>query len=234
MGISIQTSSFGPVRPEGDPAQYRGALARLAQERATANADAARATQGIAELLPAAIEAGVSVVDAARISGLSRPTIYRLLSKARERRPLRDVAVQIVQALEQNVSALPADLAAHFRTGTEQVFDALSALYPLVVDDFHALGPSATTDLVTLLPELGVPESIVLAMFLLQSQTTEYVVASTQLPTTEVLGWAALGLLRVIPRIRAIAATTLQPSGATAVDRRYRVGDPRRHRNLDV
>jgi hypothetical protein len=225
----------GPVREKRDPAQYRAALAQLARERETAIADGNRATQGIADLLPQAIAAGISVVDAAHITGLSRPTVYRLLSEARARRPLRDVATHFDQALHQNDRALPADLAKHFGVPIAQVFSALSALYPLVAHDFQELGPSAITDLVKLLPELGVPESIVLAMFLLQRQTTEYVAASTQLPATEVLGWAALGLLRVIPRIRAARTDPVQHrSTATTVDRRYRVGDPRRHRRFDV
>jgi hypothetical protein len=196
MGGALPTSILGL-------AEYRAALARLAQERETANAEAKRATQGIAELLPPAIQAGVSIVDAAQITGLSRPTVYRLLSAARARRPLRDLATHFEQALEQNSQALPAELASHFGTSIEQVFSALSALFPLVSDDFQALGPSAITDLVKLLPDLDAPQSVVLAMLFLQGQTTDHVAASTRLPATEVLGWAALGLLRVMPRIRA-------------------------------
>ncbi|MGD0044693.1 MAG: hypothetical protein ABSE84_30545, partial [Isosphaeraceae bacterium] len=137
--------------------------------------------------------------------------------------------------LELNRGALPADLATHFGTSIEEVFDALTALYPLVAGDFAARGQSALTSLVELLPELGVPERIVLAMLLLQGKTTDYVAASTQLPGTEVLGWAVLGLLRVLPRIRVEPeGAAEQLSMAVNVDRRYRVGDPRRHRRFDL
>jgi hypothetical protein len=120
-------------------------------------------------------------------------------------------------------------------SSVEQVFDALMGLYPLVTGDFAALGQSALTSLVELLPELGVPERIVLAMLLLQGQTTDYVTASTQLPENEVLGWAVLGLLRVLPRICAAQEDAAEHrSTAVNIDRRYRVGDPRRHRQFDL
>ncbi|MGA2454554.1 MAG: hypothetical protein ABSG93_13635 [Solirubrobacteraceae bacterium] len=225
----------GDANRQADMAQYRTALAQLAQERERAHADANKAMQGIANLLPRAIRAGISVVDAAQLTGLSRPTVYRMLSETRERRPLREIAAQFEQALELNRGALPADLATHFGTSIEEVFDALTALYPLVAGDFAARGQSALTSLVELLPELGVPERIVLAMLLLQGKTTDYVAASTQLPGTEVLGWAVLGLLRVLPRIRVEPeGAAEQLSMAVNVDRRYRVGDPRRHRRFDL
>jgi len=191
--------------------------------------------QGIARLLPGAIQAGVTLVDAAQLTGLSRPTLYRMLSESRELRPLREIAAQFEQALKLNHASMPAELASSFGTSIEQVFDALSGLYPLVADDFAALGQPALTSLVELLPELGVPERIVLAMLLLQGQTTDYVAASTQLPGNEVLGWAALGLLRLLPRIRAAQEDLAEhASTAVKVDRRYRVGDPRRHRRFDL
>jgi hypothetical protein len=189
--------------------------------------------QDIASLLPHAIDAGVSVVDAAGLTGLSRPTLYRMLSESRERRPLREAAAQFEQALELNNEILPAELASRFGITVDQVFDALRGLYPLVADDFEALGQAALTSLVELLPELGVPERIVLAMLLLQGQTTDYVAASTQLPENKVLGWAVLGLLRVLPRICA-AQEDMAEHTAVNIDRRYRVGDPRRHRQFDL
>jgi hypothetical protein len=191
--------------------------------------------QGITNLLPGALQAGISIVDAAQLTGLSRPTLYRMLSESRERSPLRDIAAQLEQALELNNHALPYDLASHFETSTEQVFDTLMGLYPLVAEGFAALGPTALTSLIELLPELGAPERIVLPMLLLQGKTTDYVAASTQLPATEVLGCAALGLLRVLPRIRAAQQSPAEHrSTAANVDRRYRVSDPRRHRRFDL
>lgn len=218
-----------------DLAKYRAQLTELAQERERAHADADRATQSIANLLPGALQAGISVVDVARLTGLSRPTLYRMLSESREQRPLRDVATQFERALELNNRALPSDLASDFGTSTRQVFDVLTEIYPLVADGFAALGPSALTSLIELLPDLGVPERIVLPMLLMQGKTADYIAASTQLPTSEVLGWAALGLLRILPRIRAAQQRAAEHrSTAVNVDRRYRVGDPRRHRRFDL
>jgi DNA-binding phage protein len=218
-----------------DLAKYRALLTQLAQERERARADTDRAMHGIANVLPSAIQAGISMVDAAQLTGLSRPTLYRMLSESREHSPLRDVAAKFEQALELNNQALPYDLASHLGTSTEQVFDTLMELYPLVTDGLAALGPAALTSFIELLPELGVPERIVLPMLLLQGKTTDYVAASTKLPASEVLGWAALGLLRVLPRIRAAQPSPAEHrSTAVNVDRRYRVGDPRRHRRSSL
>jgi hypothetical protein len=231
----ITSAPSDDANRQADLPEYRAALAELAQERERAHADGNRAMRGIANLLPGAIQAGTSVVDAAQLTGLSRPTLYRMLSESRELRPLREVAAQFEQALELNNTSLPADLASSFGTSIEHVFDALMGLYPLVADDFAALGQPALTSLVELLPELGVPERIVLAMLLLQGQTTDYVAASTQLPGNEVLWRATLGLLRVLPRIRAAREGAADRSStAVNVDRRYRVGDPRRHRRFGV
>jgi hypothetical protein len=50
-----------------------------------------------------------------------------------------------------------------------------------------------------------------------------------------VLGWAALGLLRVLPRIQAAQADAGgNRSSAVHVDRRFPTGDPRRHRRFAV
>ena len=218
-----------------DMTKYRALLTQLAQERETARADADRAMQGIANLLPHAIQAGISMVDAAQLTGLSRPTLYRMLSEGRELSPLRDIAAKFEHALEMNNQASPVELASHFETSPEQVFDTLMGLYPLLSDGFTALGPAALTNLIELLPDLGVPERIVLSMFLLQGKPTDYVATSTQLPASEVLGWSALGLLRVLPRIRAAQQSSAErhPT-AVNVDHRYQVGDPRRHRRFDL
>lgn len=218
-----------------DLAKCRALLTELAQERERARADADRAMQGIANLLPSAIQAGISIVDAAQLTGLSRPTLYRMLSESRKRSPLRDVAERFEQALELDSQALPYDLANHFGTSTRQVFEALMGLYPLLTDGFAALGPTALTNLIEFLPELGAPERMVLSMLLLQGKPTDYVAASTQLPMNEVLGWAALGLLRLLPRIRASQKDAAERSStAVHVDRRYRVGDARRPRRFDL
>jgi hypothetical protein len=121
----------------------------------------------------------------------------------------------------------------------------LVRIYPVVAEEFSSLGQTALTHLVEALPELGVPERVVLAMLMLQGLPTDRVARSAQLPETQVLGWAALGLLRTLPRIRdllsgseqAVDADAFQDgdhSAASTVDHRYRVGDPRRHRSFNL
>ncbi len=230
-----------PGSPEAELVQCRAALAQLAREREIALAEADKAVRGMAELLPRALQAGVSVVDAAQLAGVSRPTLYRMLSGARRQQDLRGVAARFEQALDLQQQALPFDLASHFQISIDEVFDCLMRLYPLVTDELASLGPAALTSLVELLQELGTPERIVVAMLMLQGLSADRVARSTQLPETQVLGWASLGLLRVLPRIREAMASSLQTAGQPSEDpdgtvlrsssnpQRYPIGDPRRY-----
>ncbi|HXN36659.1 MAG TPA: hypothetical protein VN892_01355 [Solirubrobacteraceae bacterium] len=223
----------------GDAAQrhYRAALGRLAHERDLAIAKAEKATRDLTETLPQALLAGVSVVDAAQLTGLSRPTIYRMLAGARKQHDVRKDLARFEHALEGlDRSALPFDLASYLQISTDEVFECLMRLYPLLSGELASFGPVGLTKLVELLPDLGIPERIVLAMLLLQDLPTERVVWSTKYPETEVLGWAALGLLRILPRIReAIHAPSVLESAEAELRRpssqlwRYPLGDPRRH-----
>lgn len=227
---------------EAEQSHYRAALGRVAHERELAEAEADKATRDITEMLPRALKAGVSVVDAAQLTGLSRPTVYRMLAGARKQRDVREDAARFEQALEAlDRSALPFDLASYLQTSTDEVFEGLMHLYPVLSGEFASLGPVGLTKLVELLPELGIPERIVLAMLLLQGLPTERVAWSTKYPETQVLGWASLGLLRVLPRARE-AAQPLSQADGWAVEptsepllkpsnqsMRYPIGDPRRH-----
>jgi hypothetical protein len=240
-------SSFAVQRrPESENTGCRRALVHLAQIRHDALAEAERAGLGIAEILPQALQAGVSVVDVARLTGLSRPTLYRMLSEAREQQPLRELSAEFELALERHEQALPYELSESLGISVDEVFDHLMRLYPLVTEEFSSLGEAALTSLVDFLPELGVPERIVLAMLMLQRLSTDRVAVSTRLPEVQVLGWAALGLLRMLPRIREALSSPARVAQAhshssdrasprlTSIDRRYRVGDPRRHRSFDI
>jgi hypothetical protein len=62
-----------------------------------------------------------------------------------------------------------------------------------------------------------VPERIVLPMLLLQHSPTERVAWSTKLPEVQVLGWAALGLLRLLP----LARFLLQPGEGQSSEPQY-------------
>lgn len=230
-----------PERAVTEAGRARRELVELASARANALAEAERAGRALGAVLPRAVRAGVSVVEAGRLTGLSRPTVYRMLAEHREDEPLRELAGHFEQALAQEQKALPYDLAQALGLPMENVFAKLTRVYPLLGEEFSSFGPTATTTLVEALPELGVPERIVLAMLLLQRLPVDRVAASTQLPETEVLAWAALGLLRVMPCVRAAGKGSISGSPRTeprstaaSVDRRYRVRDPRRHRSFDA
>jgi hypothetical protein len=234
-----------PQSPEAELAICREALLELANLRDGALADAAQASRRIADLLPRAVMAGVSVVDAAELTGVSRPTLYRMLAENRQREPLRDLAARFERALDCEHEALPNDLAVRLQTSLDAVFEHLMRIYPLVAEEFSSLGQPGLTTLVEILPELGVPERLVLAMLMLQGLSVDRVARSVQLPEMQVLGWATLGLLRTLPRLRKElpdaerasapdSAPNFTDTGPTTIDHRYRVGDPRRHRSFTV
>jgi hypothetical protein len=194
---------------------YEDALRRLTVERRTALARAERALREIAQLLPDAMAAGVSVLRASEFTGISRPTLYRMLADARRSEDLDGLAVRVGDALESlerdlGHAARPFDLAAYFQISTDEVFRLLMALYDMLAREVDSLGPVVLTTLIELLPELGPPEDPVLKMLLLHRLPTARVAWSTQLPEAEVLGWGTLGLLRLLPRMRA-SVTSMPP-----------------------
>jgi hypothetical protein len=221
--------------------QYRATLGRLAQERERALAEAETARRNIAALLPEALEAGVSVIDAAGLTGVSRPTIYRLLAGARERHDLTKEIARLEHALATlDERALPFELAGQLETSVDEVFASLMRVYPSLSSELATLGPIAFARLVELVPDLGIPERLILPMLLFQGLSTDRVAWSTKLSEAEVLGWASLGLLRLLPRLREL---TRLPSGLDDDDSetaeepvltpahhtwRYPIGDPRR------
>jgi hypothetical protein len=156
--------------------------------------------------------AGISVMQVSELTGISRPTLYRMLADARQSEDLEERAARVGDALETlerdlGYTARPFDLAAHFKISTDEVFRLLMALYDMLAREVDSLGPVALTTLIELLPHLGPPEDPVLKMLLLHRLPTARVAWSTQLPETEVLGWGALGLLRLLPRMRAAVAS---------------------------
>jgi hypothetical protein len=196
---------------------YADLLRRLTDERRTALARADRAVHEITSLLPDAVAAGVSVVQASEVTGISRPTLYRMLADARQGEDLHGLAARVGDALgtlerDCGHSVRPFDLAAHFQVSTDEVFRMLTALYEMLAREVDSLGPVAVTTLVELLPGLGPPEDPVLKMLLLHRLPTARVAWSTQLAESEVLGWGALGLLRLLPRMREAAAPVEQGS----------------------
>jgi hypothetical protein len=107
---------------------------------------------------------------------------------------------------ELDGTPLPADFQKHFGIQLDEVFDKLTQIYPLLSAETNMLGPLMMALLGDLIPRLGTPEKIVLNMLLFQGLPVNEVARSTQLPEVHVLGWAALGLMRVLPDLRAHAA----------------------------
>lgn len=191
---------------------YRHELQRATDDRREALAQGEAATERIARLLPGAVEAGLPIVKIAEITGISRPTIYRMLSEARTFQDLRGLAEQLRGAVSQlsdelSRPALPGDLATCFRVSVEEVHTLLAQALRQLAAEFDRLGPTGPTLLVELLPALGTPEKVVLNLLLVQHLPTEDVARSTKLSQTQVLSWAALALIRVLPVIRQRAGT---------------------------
>ena len=75
-------------------------------------------------------------------------------------------------------------------------------VYPKLAAEFADLGPTAMTTLVELMPELEPPEREILKMLLLHDMPLKRVAWSNQISEPNVLSWAALALLRLLPRMR--------------------------------
>ncbi len=186
---------------------YRHELRQSAVRRSASLAAAEQDTRRIQQLLPAALQAGMSVNEAVEVTGVSRATLYRMLSDARQQQDLQGLLNQFEDALarlthELDWPPLPADLQRQFGVSLDEVFEMLMQLYRPLAAQANALGPIGLTVLGDLIPELEVPEKIVLNMLLFQNLPLKDVARSTQLAETRVLGWAALALLRLLPELR--------------------------------
>jgi hypothetical protein len=187
---------------------YRNELRRLADQRKAAVVRAEETVVEMTHLLPGALQAGISVTEAAELTEFSRPTVYRMLADMRKRQDVRGALVALEDLFAKTTaelgrSPLPAELADRSGISPEEVFEQLMLVYRPLCDEFASLGPTAVTTLIEVMPELVNTESIALKMLLLNDMATTRVAWSMQLSETEVLGWASLGLLRVLPRMRA-------------------------------
>jgi DNA-binding phage protein len=208
--MSVLHKEFRARQQRGEEASrglYREELRLAVETRDSSLTQAEEAGRRIERLLPGAVEAGIPVAELAELSGLSRPTLYRMLARVRETLDLD----QIADELEIELASASADLgqpAGLFqlaeRKGVtqEHLLDSLRELLPTLSRRLDELGSDGSIFLIDLLPSLPHNEKIVLAPLFLQRESIDFVAASAARPVAEVIGWAVLGLLRVLPEIR--------------------------------
>jgi hypothetical protein len=187
-------------------ALYRGELQRAADDLNKSRAAVDETTQFIQRLLPSALEAGVAISEAAQITGLSRATLYRLLADARRQQNLTGLVTQLEGAVGQLAETLdrpplPADLRSLFNVSLEEVFEMLMQAYLPLSQRAASLEPMEVAALGDLIPTLGTPEKVVLNMLIFQRLPVAAVSKSAKLTKTQVMAWAALGLLRILPAL---------------------------------
>jgi regulator of sigma D len=130
-----------------------------------------------------------------------------MLAEARQQQDLRGTIVQFEAIMdkmsgEKELKVYPADLATFCQCSVDEIFEQLMQIYRPLADEFAGLGPTGMTALVELMPELGPPEREILKMLLLHDMPVKRVAWSNQLSETNVLGWASLALLHLLPRMR--------------------------------
>jgi len=192
---------------EASRALYRDEICRAAEER-DAHLEHANAANGrIEQLLPGAVKAGLPVVEIARLTGWSRPTLYRMLARTRQEQDLTVVA----RKLEEDLGRASEDfgspaglynLAQLLQISQAELCERLGEVFPLLAQELDGFGSIGGTFLIDLLPSIPHNEKVVLAPLFLQQQPIAAIAVSVQRPTGEVIAWAALGLLRVLPELR--------------------------------
>jgi hypothetical protein len=188
-------------------AHYRHELRRVTGVRKAAAAQTEEAMRETGYLLARGLNAGLPAVEAAQLSELSRPTMYRQVALARQRFELAGLVGDLAEALDEATAELgrpatAAELADRHGVSVEELLDELEAINPVVAQEFDSLGPPALRAFSTLVPQLDEPEGEILRMLLLHGMSPRMVARAVERSPAEVSGWAALGLLRVLPGLR--------------------------------
>lgn len=197
------------ARPEQEVsgAMYRAELTAAVDQRDAGLQQANEANARIESLLPGAVDVGVTVAEVARLTGWSRPTVYRMLSRSRQQEDMASVARQFEEDLARATKDFgsPAglyNLAQLLGIGQEELAQRLHEVFPILAEELDSLGSIGGIFLIDLLPSIPPNEKVVLAPLFLQGQSVEVVAQSVQRPPVEVVAWAALGLLRLLPDLR--------------------------------
>lgn len=188
-------------------ALYREEIRQTAREREAHLESAEAASRRIEQLLQGAVDAGLSVVEISRLTGWSRPTLYRMLAKAREELGLSEKASQLEKDLAQASEdfGLPAglyNLAQLLQISQSELCGRLEEVFPFLAQELKGFGSIGGTFLIDLLPSIPHSEKVILAPLFLQQQSIAAIAESVQRPAGEVIACAALGLLRLLPELR--------------------------------
>lgn len=201
---------------------YREEIRQAARERDSHLERAEEASSRIESLLPGALGSGVSVIEIARLTGWSRPTVYRMLARERQEQDLTSIARELEKDLAQATEEFgsPAglyNLAGLLGISQDELRGRLEQVLPVLAQELEALGSTGGIFLIDLLPSIPPNEKIVLAPLFLQRESIAAVAESAQQPVGEVIAWGALGLLRLLPQLRArVAAEEAAQSSAAS------------------
>jgi AraC-like DNA-binding protein len=187
---------------------YRRELQEAGERRRRHVAGAAEETARIERLFQGAEEAGLSVLEIARLTGVSRPTLYRMRSNAQtdfKTAQLRDELQHSLSEASEELGrpAVLFDLAERMGLVEADLRDDLDLVFPKLAAELEALGSSGLTGLVDLLPNVPKNEKIVLNLLFLQRLSLSDVAGSVGASEAEVIVWTALALLRVLPPLHA-------------------------------
>lgn len=193
---------------------YRAELKAAVDQRDAGLRQANEANARFESLLPGAVDVGVTVAELARLTGWSRPTVYRMLSRSRQQEDMSSVARKLEEDLSQASKDFgsPAglyDLAQVLGISQKELARRLSEVFPVLAGEMESLGPIGGNFLIDLLPSIPHSEKVILAPLFLQRQSVEAVAESVQRPSVEVVASAALGLLRILPELRPRVAKEL-------------------------
>lgn len=188
-------------------ALYREEIRQASREREAHLESAEAAARRIEQLLQGALDAGLSVVEMTRLTGWSRPTLYRMLAKTRDEQGLAEKAKQLEEDLSQasHNFGSPAglhNLAQLLQITQDELCERLDEIFPILVQEFEGFGSIGGTFLIELLPSIPQNEKFVLTPLFFQRQSIAAISESVQRPSGEVIAWAVLGLLRVLPELR--------------------------------
>ena len=185
---------------------YRHELGTAGAERHEHLQGIDAANTRITGLLPGAVDAGVPVAEIARLTGYSRPTLYRMLEKER---PAQDKAGEFAYWAEALATAskqvghaaMRNELTTAAGIDVEGLCAALIGLFDYALSQLLALDSVKAVPLLELVGNLPHEEKVVLTQLFFQKMSLEAVVHSMGRPQADVVVWAVLGMLRVLPAL---------------------------------